>query len=37
VLGSTWYVTLGRYTESPQLVNMTRTQAEQKAAGTGSS
>jgi eukaryotic-like serine/threonine-protein kinase len=31
VLGSTWYVTLGRYTESPQLVNMTKAQAEQKA------
>jgi beta-lactam-binding protein with PASTA domain/serine/threonine protein kinase len=31
VLGSTWYVTLGRYTDSPQLVNMTKAQAEQKA------
>jgi serine/threonine-protein kinase len=31
VVGSTWYVTLGRYTESPQLVNMTKAQAEQKA------
>jgi serine/threonine-protein kinase len=31
VVGSTWWVTLGRYTESPQLVNMTRAQAEQKA------
>jgi eukaryotic-like serine/threonine-protein kinase len=28
VLGSTWWVTLGRYTESPALVNMTKTQAE---------
>jgi beta-lactam-binding protein with PASTA domain/tRNA A-37 threonylcarbamoyl transferase component Bud32 len=35
VLGSTWYVTLGRYTESPQLVNMTKTQAEQRAARDG--
>lgn len=35
VLGSTWYVTLGRYTQSPQLVNMTRAQAEQKAAQDG--
>jgi beta-lactam-binding protein with PASTA domain/tRNA A-37 threonylcarbamoyl transferase component Bud32 len=35
VLGSTWYVTLGRYTQSPQLVNMTKTQAEQKAARDG--
>jgi eukaryotic-like serine/threonine-protein kinase len=32
VLASTWYVTLGRYTQTPQLVNMTRAQAEQKAA-----
>jgi beta-lactam-binding protein with PASTA domain len=31
VLGSTWYVTMGRYTESPQLLNMTKAQAEQKA------
>jgi eukaryotic-like serine/threonine-protein kinase len=31
VIGSTWWVTLGRYTDSPQLVNMTRAQAEQKA------
>jgi eukaryotic-like serine/threonine-protein kinase len=35
VLGSTWYVTIGRYTESPQLVNMTKTQAEQRAARDG--
>jgi serine/threonine-protein kinase len=35
VLGSTWYVTVGRYTESPQLVNMTKTQAEQRAARDG--
>ncbi|GAB1645967.1 Stk1 family PASTA domain-containing Ser/Thr kinase [Krasilnikovia sp. MM14-A1259] len=28
VLGSTWWVTLGRYTEAPQLVNMTKAQAE---------
>ena len=35
VLGSTWYVTLGRYTEAPQLVNMTRAQAEQTAARDG--
>jgi beta-lactam-binding protein with PASTA domain len=31
VIGSTWYVTLGRYTESPQLVNMTKPQAEAAA------
>jgi serine/threonine-protein kinase len=31
VIGSTWWVTLGRYTDSPQLVNMTRAQAEQRA------
>jgi eukaryotic-like serine/threonine-protein kinase len=30
-LGSTWWVTLGRYTEAPQLVNMTRVQAEDSA------
>jgi eukaryotic-like serine/threonine-protein kinase len=35
VLASTWYVTLGRYTQTPQLVNMTRAQAEQKAAQEG--
>jgi len=31
VIGTTWYVTLGRYTDSPTLVNMTRAQAEQRA------
>ncbi|MEV6489452.1 Stk1 family PASTA domain-containing Ser/Thr kinase [Actinoplanes sp. NPDC051633] len=31
VIGSTWYVTLGRYTDTPTLVNMTRAQAEQRA------
>jgi serine/threonine-protein kinase len=31
VIGSTWYVTLGRYTESPLLVNMTKAQAEAAA------
>jgi serine/threonine-protein kinase len=35
VVGSTWWVTLGRYTESPQLQNMTRAQAEQKAQQSG--
>jgi eukaryotic-like serine/threonine-protein kinase len=29
VIGSTWYVTLGRYTQSPQLVNMTKPQVEE--------
>jgi beta-lactam-binding protein with PASTA domain len=28
VVGSTWYVTVGRYTDTPQLVNMTKAQAE---------
>jgi serine/threonine-protein kinase len=28
VIGSTWWVTLGRYTDTPSLVNMTREQAE---------
>ncbi|GAA2627803.1 Stk1 family PASTA domain-containing Ser/Thr kinase [Paractinoplanes durhamensis] len=28
VLGSTWYVTLGRYTEAPSMINMTKVQAE---------
>ncbi len=28
VIGSTWWVTLGRYTDSPTLVNMTKEQAE---------
>ncbi|OJF12720.1 Stk1 family PASTA domain-containing Ser/Thr kinase [Couchioplanes caeruleus] len=31
IVGSTWWVTLGRYTEAPQFVNMTRTQVEQEA------
>jgi beta-lactam-binding protein with PASTA domain/serine/threonine protein kinase len=31
VIGSTWWVTIGRYTEAPQLVNMPRTQAEATA------
>jgi serine/threonine-protein kinase len=31
VVGSTWWVTLGRYTDAPQLVNMTKAQAEQAA------
>ena len=31
VIGTTWYVTLGRYTDAPVLVNMTRAQAEQRA------
>jgi serine/threonine-protein kinase len=35
VVGSTWWVTMGRYTDSPQLVNMTRAQAEQKATQEG--
>jgi len=35
VAGSTWYVTVGRYTESPQLVNMTKAQAEQTAQSKG--
>jgi eukaryotic-like serine/threonine-protein kinase len=35
IVGSTWWVTLGRYTNSPQLVNMTREQAEQKAGQEG--
>jgi len=28
VIGSTWWVTLGRYTEAPAMVNMTKAQAE---------
>ncbi|NMO53120.1 Stk1 family PASTA domain-containing Ser/Thr kinase [Actinoplanes sp. TBRC 11911] len=28
VLGTTWWVTLGRYTEAPPMVNMTKAQAE---------
>ncbi|MFI5491998.1 Stk1 family PASTA domain-containing Ser/Thr kinase [Actinoplanes sp. NPDC051859] len=35
VLGSTWWVAFGRYTEAPQLVNMTKTQAEQEAKSGG--
>jgi serine/threonine-protein kinase len=35
VAGSAWWVTMGRYTDSPQLVNMTRAQAEQKATQEG--
>jgi beta-lactam-binding protein with PASTA domain len=35
VIGSAWWVTMGRYTDSPQLVNMTRAQAEQKATQKG--
>jgi serine/threonine-protein kinase len=31
VIGTTWYVTVGRYTDTPQLVNMTRPQAEAAA------
>jgi beta-lactam-binding protein with PASTA domain len=35
VIGSTWWLTIGRYTEAPQLVNMPRTQAESTAARNG--
>ncbi|HEX5205417.1 Stk1 family PASTA domain-containing Ser/Thr kinase [Paractinoplanes rhizophilus] len=28
VIGSTWWVTLGRYTDAPSMVNMTKDQAE---------
>jgi serine/threonine-protein kinase len=35
VLGSTWWVTMGRYTEAPLLQNMTRAQAEQRAVQDG--
>jgi serine/threonine-protein kinase len=35
VVGSTWWVTLGRYTDTPQLVTMSRAQAEQAAAKEG--
>jgi eukaryotic-like serine/threonine-protein kinase len=28
VIGSTWWVTLGRYTDAPAMVNMTKAQAE---------
>ena len=35
VVGSTWWVTLGRYTEAPTFVNMTKAQAEQRAEQAG--
>jgi serine/threonine-protein kinase len=35
VIGTTWWVTLGRYTEAPELRNMTKAQAEQLAARDG--
>ncbi|MEV4704848.1 Stk1 family PASTA domain-containing Ser/Thr kinase [Actinoplanes sp. NPDC049316] len=35
IIGSTWWVTLGRYTDAPQMVNMTRSQAEQEAKAKG--
>jgi serine/threonine-protein kinase len=35
VVGSTWWVTSGRYTEAPQLVNMPRAQAEATAERNG--
>jgi beta-lactam-binding protein with PASTA domain/serine/threonine protein kinase len=35
IIGSTWWVTSGRYTEAPQLVNMPRTQAEATAERNG--
>ncbi|MEV4637299.1 Stk1 family PASTA domain-containing Ser/Thr kinase [Actinoplanes sp. NPDC049548] len=35
VVFSTWWVTAGRYTDAPQLVNMTRVQAEQEAKAKG--
>jgi beta-lactam-binding protein with PASTA domain len=35
VLGSTWWVTSGRYTDAPPLVNATRAQAEATAARNG--
>ncbi|AGL15474.1 Stk1 family PASTA domain-containing Ser/Thr kinase [Actinoplanes sp. N902-109] len=35
VIGTTWWVTLGRYTDAPQLVNATRTVAEQEATARG--
>ncbi|MEU4216341.1 Stk1 family PASTA domain-containing Ser/Thr kinase [Actinoplanes sp. NPDC026623] len=35
IIGSTWWVTLGRYTDAPQLVNSSRAQAEQAAAQEG--
>ncbi|WP_328467025.1 Stk1 family PASTA domain-containing Ser/Thr kinase [Actinoplanes sp. NBC_00393] len=35
ILGSTWWVTLGRYTEAPTLVNMTNAQAAAHADANG--
>jgi beta-lactam-binding protein with PASTA domain len=35
ILGSTWWVTIGRYTEAPQLVNTSRAQAEATATRNG--
>ncbi|MFI7597682.1 Stk1 family PASTA domain-containing Ser/Thr kinase [Actinoplanes sp. NPDC049681] len=35
VVFSTWWVTAGRYTDAPQFVNMTRSQAEQEAKAKG--
>jgi beta-lactam-binding protein with PASTA domain len=35
VIGSTWWVTIGRYTDTPQLVNMTKAQAEAAAQQSG--
>ena len=35
VVGSTWWVTFGRYADAPQLVSMSRAQAEQVAAKEG--
>ena len=35
VIGSTWWLTMGRYTDAPQLVNMPRAQAEATATRNG--
>jgi serine/threonine-protein kinase len=35
VIGSIWWLTIGRYTDAPQLVNMPRAQAEATAARNG--
>jgi beta-lactam-binding protein with PASTA domain len=35
VIGSTWWVTMGRYTDAPRLVSMTKPQAEQQATAGG--
>ncbi|WP_067498098.1 Stk1 family PASTA domain-containing Ser/Thr kinase [Actinoplanes sp. TFC3] len=35
IAGSTWWVTLGRYTDAPQLLNSTRTVAEQEGTSQG--